>query len=139
MGKSLDCKECGARVTNCNADTIEVTCCYCVLEAIKPFEEPQKKRHTAAKGFPRGWRFMKEFVHQDGKVYHKGIEQPNLKGAKSPTPIQVKDKKSKTQKAREKAEALTKYNELKKQLKKETGEVAIKNIQTQLKKLKKAL
>ena len=139
MGKSLDCKECGAKVNNCNADTIEVTCWDCIVEATKPFEEPQKKRQTAAKGFPRGWRFMKEFVHEDGKVYHKGVEQPNLKGTKSPTPIQVKDKKSKAQKAREKAEALTKYNELKKQLKKETRKIAIKKIETQLKKLQKAL
>ncbi len=30
--------------------------------------------------FPRGWKWMKEFVDGKGNVYHKGEEQPKLKG-----------------------------------------------------------
>ena len=51
-------------------------------------------------GYPKGWRFMKEFVHVDGTVYHRGVEQPNLKGKKKPTEIVVKPKLTKKQKAR---------------------------------------
>ena len=36
----------------------------------------------------RGWQFMKEFVHEDGRVFHKGKEQIHLKGTLPPTPKQ---------------------------------------------------
>ena len=31
---------------------------------------------------PRGWKWMKEFVDAKGSVYHKGVEQPKLKGTR---------------------------------------------------------
>lgn len=139
MSRSLDCKLCGATVHNCNTDCVEVTCWDCILEVLKPLEEPQKKRQSSAQGFPRGWRFMKEFVHQNGTVYYKGVEQPSLKGSLEPTKIEAKVKKSKAQKAQDKADMLKRYNELKKELKKETRKTAIKKIESQLKKLQKAI
>jgi len=36
---------------------------------------------------PRGWHFMNEFVDSEGNVYHKGVEQPELKGTLTPTII----------------------------------------------------
>lgn len=44
---------------------------------------------------PKGWKFMKEFVASDGTVYHKGIEQPALKGTLPVTVIDVKPEKKK--------------------------------------------
>jgi hypothetical protein len=32
--------------------------------------------------FPRGWKWMNEFVDGKGNVYYKGKEQPKLKGSK---------------------------------------------------------
>ena len=37
------------------------------------------------KGRPRGWRLMNQFVDQDGTVYLKGVEHPELKGTLPPT------------------------------------------------------
>ena len=36
-------------------------------------------------GRMRGWQFMKEFVDVQGNVFHKGKEQPKLKGTLKPT------------------------------------------------------
>lgn len=29
---------------------------------------------------PRGWHFRAEYIDSEGNVYHKGVEQPELKG-----------------------------------------------------------
>ncbi|NPV13229.1 MAG: hypothetical protein HPY57_15830 [Ignavibacteria bacterium] len=34
---------------------------------------------------PRGWHFRDVFVDSEGNVYHKGIEQPQLKGTLPPS------------------------------------------------------
>ena len=47
---------------------------------------------------PKGWKFMKVFVAQDGTVYHKGEEQPSLKGTLSATVIEPKESKKKMSK-----------------------------------------
>jgi len=36
---------------------------------------------------------MKEFVDVDGNVFHKGVEQPSLKGTLSPSKIKPKKKR----------------------------------------------
>ena len=47
-------------------------------------------------GRPAGWHFMAEFVDKDGNVFHKGVEQPDLKGTLPPTKVKpVKKKKTK--------------------------------------------
>ena len=46
-------------------------------------------------GRPPGWHFMKEFVDKDGNVFHKGKEQPDLKGTLSPTIVKPKKKPAK--------------------------------------------
>ena len=38
---------------------------------------------------------MKEFVDKDGNVFHKGKEQPDLKGTLSPTIVKPKKKPAK--------------------------------------------
>ena len=53
----------------------------------KMFPEKPKRVRT---GRPSGWHFMGEFVDKDGTVYHKGVEQPKLKGTLSPTKVKPK-------------------------------------------------
>jgi hypothetical protein len=127
-------------VNNVGDDAAAVTCWECVIEAQRAYDEPiVRKKFATAQGFPKGWRFMKEFVHADGTVFHRGVEQPKLKGTLEPTTIVVKPKKSKAQKAQEKADAMKRYSELKKQLKKETRKGAIKKIESELKRLQKQI
>ena len=46
-------------------------------------------------GRPPGWHFMKEFVDKKGNVFHKGKEQPELKGTLKPTKVKPRKKKKK--------------------------------------------
>ncbi len=140
MGKTLDCIQCGAAVPNKSENVTAVICWQCVNEAMRAFDQPIKPRPVFNQGYPKGWRFMKEFVHANGTVYHKGVEQPDLKDTLTPTPLQPKTpkvKKSKVQKAKEKAEIAKQYADLKKQLQKETRKTVIRKIESQLKKLQK--
>ena len=72
-------------------ETVSVTCWSCVMRVVGPPEEPKGYVPT---GRPMGWHFMKEFVDKDGNVFHKGKEQPKLKGTLEPT-VAVKRKKIK--------------------------------------------
>ena len=55
-----------------------------------PIEEDRPKRVSS--GRPSGWHFMKEFVDKDGKVFHKGVEQPKLFGTLPATKVKPKKK-----------------------------------------------
>jgi hypothetical protein len=133
--KTIDCKSCGSSVQV--DDTIEsVVCWECVAESLRDLEGPTKKKLV---GYPKGWRFMKEFVHENGTVYHKGVEQPDLNGTLPPTPIVLKPKKTKQQRNEEKAQALAEYAQLKKLLKKETRKTYAKKLQSKLNKLQKLI
>ena len=54
---------------------------------------------------PRGWTLKGEFVDKDGNVYHKGVEQPELKGTLKPTVVEKKQK-SKRMTKKEKTELM---------------------------------
>ena len=91
--KALECSKCGRVVDNLDNSTIKVTCSYCVLSIVgMPTETKQTYRPT---GRPSGWHFMNEFVDKDGNVFHKGVEQPKLKGTLPPTKIKPPKKKTK--------------------------------------------
>jgi len=139
QSKTLECKVCGADVHNCSPTADAVTCFQCVMELYWHPEDAPKRKTV---GYPKGWRFMKEFVHESGVVYFKGVEQPELKGTLPPTPIAVKEpkiKKSKTQKAAEKQEVLAKFSKLKKELAKESRVTYRKKIESELKRLQKLI
>ena len=51
-----------------------VLCWKCTAIMTPP---PEEKKIS---GYPRGWKFMSEFVDKDGNVYHKGELQPELFG-----------------------------------------------------------
>lgn len=76
-----------------------VKCSSCVLKIMMnqyPLEEPKSYKPT---GRPAGWHWMNEFVDKDGNVFHRGKEQPKLKGTLKPTvvkPTKTKRKKRRT-------------------------------------------
>lgn len=139
MSKSLQCQVCGTVMHKIDDNVESITCYNCVIDMLQSYEQPVQKKQTTKSGYPKGWRFMKLFVHSDGTVYHKGIEQPELKGTQEPTVIVAKPKKTKQQKREEKQNALVEYNKLKKELKGEKRKTFKKKIETKLKKLQKQL
>ena len=86
--KLLDCHKCG-RWVEVDTQAHKVTCAYCVQLAVGfPDDEPKK----VSSGRPAGWHFMNEFVDKDGTVFHRGVEQPDLKGTLKPTKVKPKKK-----------------------------------------------
>tara|TARA_Y100001938_G_scaffold68230_1_gene94703 strand:+ start:347 stop:805 length:459 start_codon:yes stop_codon:yes gene_type:complete len=73
-----------------------ITCSDCVtkIDMIK-FPESFVSKQYKPTGRPAGWHWMAEFVDKDGNVFHKGKEQPELKGTLPPTKVKPKKKKKK--------------------------------------------
>ena len=80
-----------------NLDTQAVLCYKCVNKTVGP---PEVRGGYKSTGRIRGWQFMKVFVDKSGNVFHKGKEQPKLKGTLEPTkPKPTKKKLSKLEKS----------------------------------------
>ncbi len=93
------CKRCQSEYVTVGEDTVAVTCSMCVQRqciAHMSLEEmiPSLKKKVTT-GRPPGWHFMNEFVDKDGNVFHKGKEQPELKGTLKPTKVKPRKKKKK--------------------------------------------
>ena len=91
------CKVCQSEYVQVDEGTAAITCSKCVLKktlALKPMDEffAKTKQKT---GRPPGWHFMNEFVDKDGNVFHKGKEQPELKGTLKPTKVKPPKKRKK--------------------------------------------
>ena len=73
-----------------------ITCGGCVvkIDLIK-FPDTAIKKQKVSSGRPAGWHFMNEFVDKDGNVFHKGKEQPKLKGTLPPTKVKPPKKRKK--------------------------------------------
>jgi len=82
-------------------DANAVICWRCVAAVC---EGPVVRASIPKSDKPKGWKFMKEFVSTDGTVYHKGEEQPALKGTLPVTVIEPKEEKKKLSK-QEKSDA----------------------------------
>jgi len=93
--KWLQCKFC-CEYQKVDNPTGYITCSSCVtkIDMIK-FPETAFKKQKKSSGRPAGWHFMNEFVDKDGNVFHKGKEQPNLKGTLPPTKVKPRKKKKK--------------------------------------------
>ena len=92
----LQCKVCYDYI-KVDEDTHAITCSSCVLKktlALKPMDTFFAKKHKKT-GRPAGWHFMNEFVDKDGNVFHKGKEQPELKGTLKPTKVKPPKKRKK--------------------------------------------
>ena len=108
----MDCKITGEPVRNVSMETKSVIGSKAVMSKIhKMFPETTKKSKPKT-GRPAGWHWMAEFVDKDGTVYHKGKEQPKLKGTLPPT--EVKPRKKPTKKRRTKEQILLDRHEEKK-------------------------
>ena len=93
----MDCKITGEPVANVSEEAVSVIGSRAVMNMVgMPTEKPKK----VSTGRPAGWHFMNEFVDKDGNVFHKGVEQPKLKGTLPPTkvePVKRKKRRSKEQ------------------------------------------
>ena len=93
MAKAMTCHKCNRIVENIGENVVKVTCSVCVLSLVGMPAEPKSAYKPT--GRPAGWHFMNEFVDADGNVFHKGKEQPKLKGTLSPTKVKPPKKKTK--------------------------------------------
>ena len=88
----MDCKITGEPVANVSIETKSVIGSRALMgRMFKQFPDTTtpKKQPT---GRPAGWHFMNEFVDKDGTVFHKGVEQPKLKGTRPVTLSKAKKK-----------------------------------------------
>ena len=85
----MDCKITGEPVANVSTEAKSVIGSRAVMGMVGLPKEKPKKVST---GRPAGWHFMNEFVDKDGTVFHKGVEQPKLKGTLKPTKVTPKKK-----------------------------------------------
>jgi transketolase len=110
----MECKVCG-QMSKASEETTSITCSDCVMDMWEPLASNYIKSDR-----PRGWTLMSEFVDKDGNVFHRGIEQSDLKGKIEPTVVEKTTKKSKRMTKREKTEliatAAINLHKLKKQL-----------------------
>ena len=109
----MSCKVCG-RYEQVGDEAVAVKCSRCTFRSV-PLEKPKGYKPT---GRPAGWHWMAEFVDKDGNVFHKGKEQPKLKGTKKPTkgsPPKKKKLVSKRSKRRTKEQMLVARHKEKKE------------------------
>ena len=98
--KYMSCQICG-RYEVVGDETTAVKCGRCVSLIMMnkyPHEEPKSYKPT---GRPAGWHWMTEFVDKDGNVFHRGKEQPKLKGTLKPTVVKPTKKKRKKRRTKE--------------------------------------
>ena len=92
----LQCKSC-YEYQRVEEKTKSITCARCTMIGAlkrKPMDEFFAKQRVST-GRPAGWHFMNEFVDKDGNVFHKGKEQPDLKGTLPPTKVKPPKKRKK--------------------------------------------
>jgi len=126
--------------TEVGPNTTAVLCHVCVNKTVGP---PDIKGGYKSSGRLRGWQFMKEFVDKEGNVFHKGIEQPKLKGTLKPTePKPEKKKLTKREKQELRTQILQQMNMVRGKLKTakfkkdvRAGNVQMRKLERQLKKL----
>ena len=69
-----------------------VKCSRCVNMIMMNQYPPENKPSYKPTGRPAGWHWMTEFVDVDGNVFHRGKEQPKLKGTLKPTVVKPRKK-----------------------------------------------
>ena len=95
----MQCKVCQSEYVQTGEDTVAVTCSLCTqrlcLSQMSLEEMIPSLRKKVTTGRPPGWHFMNEFVDKKGNVFHKGKEQPELKGTLSSTKVRPSKKRKK--------------------------------------------
>ena len=116
----MDCKITGEPVKNVSTEATSVIGSRAFIARMDKMFPEQNKPKRVKTGRPAGWHWMAEFVDKDGTVYHRGKEQPKLKGTLSPT--EVKPKKQTKRRSQEEillAREAEKKAALKKEFKKQ--------------------
>jgi|TARA_R110000822_G_scaffold76828_3_gene184663 hypothetical protein len=137
----MECRVCGS-MKPVGEEAVATTCSVCVSEQYEkefPFEANTGYKPS---GKPRGWAFMKEYVDKDGNVYHRGKEQPGLKGTMKSSIIKPKVSKpklSKKQRQQIKMDAFAEIGKLKKKLKAARFKKDIKKINSEIKRHQKLI
>ena len=108
----MECKITGDPVRNVSVEATSVIGSRALTVRMNRMFPEQSKPTRVKTGRPSGWHFMNEFVDKDGNVFHKGKEQPDLKGTLPPTKIKPKKKA----KRRTKEEILLARHEKKKKV-----------------------
>ena len=94
----MQCKHCKSEYVSVGENIVAVTCPICVTRittsqmTLEDFYPSMKIKKT---GRPVGWHWMTEFVDKKGNVFHKGKEQPELKGTLKPTKVKPPKKRKK--------------------------------------------
>ena len=90
----MSCMVCGHyEAVGESATAVKCSRCVSLIMMDKyPHAKPKSYKPT---GRPAGWHWMAEFVDKDGNVFHKGKEQPKLKGTLKPTKVKPRKKKKK--------------------------------------------
>ena len=112
----MECKITGDPVRNVSVEATSVIGSRALMARVDKMFPEQDKPKRVKTGRPSGWHFMNEFVDKDGTVYHKGKEQPKLKGTR---PITVVKPKKKTKRRSQEEILLAREAEKKEELKKE--------------------
>ena len=129
---------CGEWV-NVGPSVTAVLCHKCVNKVV---DAPTFTPRYKPTGRPKGWQWMNQYVDKEGNVFHKGKEQPKLKGTLPVTVIQVKKAKKRLTKREREAQNRTHMAELydlKRQLKKVTLKKDKKAIEVKIRKLSRKL
>ena len=98
------------------ANQIGINKRVCVIKktlALKSMDEFFGKQRVST-GRPPGWHFMNEYVDKDGNVFHKGKEQPDLKGTLEPTKVKPRKKKKKLTEEQKLKRDIDRWNKRKK-------------------------
>ena len=85
----MDCKITGEPVANVSTDSVSVIGGRAMQSRVGI---PKEKSRPQPTGRPAGWHWMNEYVDKWGNVFHKGVEQPKLKGTR---PITLSKEKKK--------------------------------------------
>jgi|TARA_Y100000310_G_scaffold279900_1_gene299307 hypothetical protein len=105
----LACSVCG-HYQSVGEEAVAVKCSNCTARYMMSKFPPEENKSTyKPTGRPPGWHWMAEFVDKDGNVFHKGKEQPKLKGTLAPT--KVKEPKKKTKRRSRDEILVAKYKE----------------------------
>jgi len=130
--KDILCSKCGVKKVKVSAEAIGGKCWLCCQKMVGPpiqlIKANEQINHKQRK--QRGWQFMKVYVDLEGNVYHKGVEQPKLKGTLSSTPKKEYKKKTIREKIdaeeKQRKKLITRYKKAQEEKDKKSGKVKLK-------------
>jgi hypothetical protein len=132
----VECYKCGSTIKDIHTTAEKVLCWQCCIDNYWDRTEVVSKKLSDK---PRGWKFMSVYVHKDGTVYHKGVEQPDLKGTLPPTKIKPKQKATKKLTKKESNDLVAELGTLKASLRRVKTKKAQATIEKKIKAINKKL